>query len=372
MSTRNYDKINPVNPLKAILETGRTFDIRDEKWAHPALRTFWDYSSVATSGVLSDPDVPLEVKQQKAVEAAEGLVALLGGNKGESDVVMTSYVVPGCPEEPEAEVEVRVFRSKNLKKKKARVLFYLLGGGLVVRETEAFPIEEFCERYNCVIVVPMYRRSWEAPYPAQTNDMHAAYQWMVENAEMLQINPDNVVISGISSGGHLATILPFRLKRYGFISPRGVVAISPQTDEREKGTVANYIYDGCWGACDQRNGLAQYLGRNYGSFRVGPEALANHATVEDCIGYPPLFIHTSEFDPDRDNSKEFHSKVADAKSYCEFHTWGGAHHSSQVWDGAARAGDLNEYSERVKVIVDGNIEDCFKYDLRRPWVLEEK
>ena len=42
---------------------------------------------------------------------------------------------------------------------------------------------------------------------------------------------------------------------------------------------------------EQHDGLYQWLGRNFDSNRVGPEALANHATVEDCIGFPPTFMY---------------------------------------------------------------------------------
>ena len=34
-------------------------------------------------------------------------------------------------------------------------------------------------------------------------------------------------------------------------------------------------------------------------------------------------------------------------------------------------GEPNELSLRVASVFDSNIEDCFKYDLRRPWVVEE-
>lgn len=280
-----------------------------------------------------------------------------------------SYRVPGCPEEPDTETEVRVYRQVGLKDTKARTLFYCMGGAIIVREPGMFPIERQCYTYNCVAIVTMYRRSWEAQYPAAINDLHAAYKWMTDNAQMLQIDADNVVITGGSSGGHLGLSLAFSLKRYGY-RPKGVVAVIPQTDERFKDYC---VYNGASDTVTNRNMLFQYLGNNYGSGLVGPEALANHASVEDCKGYPPTFIHSAEFDLDCDYNREFYSKVLHARSYAEYHCWGGASHNPNPFGrymGNVGGGE-SEYSKRADAIIEGNIEDCFKYDLRRPWLAEE-
>ena len=109
---------------------------------------------------------------------------------------------------------------------------------------------------------------------------------MDDNADMLGIHPNKVVLSGSSTGGHIAWALAFRLKRYGY-SPRGIVTVSAQTDDREKD--GSSFYSGVWDSVEQHDGLYQWLGRNFDSNREGPEALANHATVEDCIGFPPTF-----------------------------------------------------------------------------------
>lgn len=262
-------------------------------------------------------------------------------------------------------------------------------------EPNACGIDNLAQKYNCIVVACKYRTSLEAPYLAAINDLHATYQWIVEQGQEFGADTDNIVLHGISSGGHLATALPFRLKRYGFstkgvvvdrpitderqiypssqsgghlatalafrlkrygYSPKRIVAMVPQTDDREKDTKAGYIYGG-WDAKVQHNALAQWLGNNFANSRLGPEALANHATVKQCIGYPPLFLHTLEWDPDREHCREFYGKVLEAQSYAEFHCWGGAHHGSAIWNGVILAGELNDYSARVKAVVDGNIED---------------
>lgn len=116
-------------------------------------------------------------------------------------------------------------------------------------------------------------------------------------------------LTGCSSGAHLALSLAFRLKRYGY-NPRGIVTVSAQTDDRE-------------------------------------------------------------MDPDILRNLEFYGKLVKARSFCELHLYGGSIHNNAVWAGIKATGELNDYSRKVADLYYNEIEYCYKYDLRRPWVKEE-
>jgi acetyl esterase/lipase len=100
---------------------------------------------------------------------------------------------------------------------------------------------------------------------------------------------------------------------------------------------------------------------------VLPEAYANHASVDDCIGYPPLFMHTTEFDTCRDPAIQFVQKVEKARSFAEFHLWGGLSHCNKNFSGEP-CPPLDEMNETI----DRNIATCFRCDLRRPWVYSDE
>jgi acetyl esterase/lipase len=364
-----FTDFNEYGNLKFLGERDRIVDVRDPKWAHPELTDNWCAPTNATSAAMYNPDLSFEERVKNAEEMTDGMLAMFNelmstGNGGESNCDVQSYTVPGCVEEPDKEVEVLVYRPKSVTSKHARTLLYLLGGALVLREPKMFPIEDMCEQHKCIAIVPLYRRSWEAEYPAAINDIHAAYAWMYDHAEEIGANTDNVVIYGQSSGGHLACSAAFRLKRYGY-RPKGIVADIPQTDERQGIGPGDFVYTGMWDVLNGHDAAMQYLGRNFGMTSTGPEAYANHATVEDCIGYPPLFMHAVEFDSDTDANRKFYEKVLAAHSYTEFHCWGGAYH------GAFSVVDC-DYTRRYREILNGNIDDCFQYDLRRPWVEESR
>ncbi|MEO1017379.1 MAG: alpha/beta hydrolase [Pseudomonadota bacterium] len=52
-----------------------------------------------------------------------------------------------------------------------------------------------------------YRLSGEAVWPAQLDDVTAAYHWFVENAAAYGIDSSRIAVFGVSAGGHLAMML---------------------------------------------------------------------------------------------------------------------------------------------------------------------
>lgn len=348
----------------------RLFNIQDPKWGHPELTGVWESAEaleMAMAAAAQNPDDPYVAMNNPALSDEEkdeiyqkvDLSAMT--NDDFEGVTVERYEAPGCPEEPDASVEIRVYRPEGAAKRNGRCIFYCLGGGMGTAWPELYPLSKIAVRHGCVLVVPIYRVYFQGRYPAAINDLHAGYAWTIDNAELLGINTDKVVIMGLSSGGHLAASLPFRIMRYGY-SPRGVVAEVPIVDDRSSGD-SNLIFTGMWDGPQLHVASANWMGARHADPSVGPEAYANHATVDDCIGYPPLFVHTGELDPDRDACTEFVNKVLAAKSFVEYHVWGGRHHGLVGVD--------TPESRLIESVLDKNIDDCLEYDLRRPWVQDE-
>ncbi|MDE6892971.1 MAG: alpha/beta hydrolase, partial [Lachnospiraceae bacterium] len=60
-----------------------------------------------------------------------------------------------------------------------------------------------------VVAVVEYRHSGIAPFPAQIADAKNAIRFLRSNAETYHINPENIIVSGDSSGGHTAMFAGF-------------------------------------------------------------------------------------------------------------------------------------------------------------------
>lgn len=61
-------------------------------------------------------------------------------------------------------------------------------------------------RKGFLCVASEYRLTGEAQWPAQIEDVKAAIRWMRVNAADLGIDPEKIVISGNSAGGHLSLV----------------------------------------------------------------------------------------------------------------------------------------------------------------------
>ena len=83
------------------------------------------------------------------------------------------------------------------------VMFF--GGGWQNGRPGLFaPLGQALAQRGYVCVVPEYRLSGEAPFPAAVHDGKAAIRWTRANARRFRIDPDRIATIGGSAGGHLA------------------------------------------------------------------------------------------------------------------------------------------------------------------------
>ena len=308
--------------------------------------------------------------------------------------------IPGCPEEPDApklHALVRRLRENEAKGPFPTILV-IPTGALFFNDIWLFSNATITKYLGAQTVIPKFRSLVDAPYPAAVNDLHATYQWMIDNAQALNIDTDRIVIYGMSSGGHLASALPFRLKRYGWCGghmPRGVIAQVPFLDDRETTRPMRSIGKS-WSGLFNRAANMCYMGNNFASGFIGPEAYANHATVEECRGLCPYIFQIQQDDCGSDHTLEFVSKLGQADVYCSLIMQGGTTHAginrlsevkvdvSETYPGGVAVlpevhmpfMNINQGSEFVPMTGDdppalieqfvlGHIKDLLIHDLRR-------
>ncbi len=335
----------------------------DARWSHPECKDVYQAGFEQSSDALYDQSIPFETRKAMAEKAKEMYPPIPPVDESRMNV----YYAPGCPEEPDAK-EVKIYVAYPEKRRqKMPCVFSIISGGLIISAPEYEPLIPMADTYQAVYVSFVYRTIFDekGAYPGTVNDCHAAYQYIYNHADELGIDADKIVITGASSGGHLSLALCHRLKKYGY-SPRGCVSIEPIPDER-------LIYGssklcGCGWVGKSMNLSSTTWLKGLEGDEVPPEAFANHASVEDCVGLPPTFIHTMENDPCADPSMAYASKLREAGVYTEIHMWGGTNHVALP--STARMNPESEYGQRYQNCVDSNIKDCIKYDLRRQWLAE--
>jgi acetyl esterase/lipase len=85
------------------------------------------------------------------------------------------------------------------------VLIWIHGGGWgrLSKDSVSGQLVHYLEMGWAVVNVE-YRLTGVAPAPAAVRDCRCALHWVVRNAERLRIDPQRIVVSGTSAGGHLA------------------------------------------------------------------------------------------------------------------------------------------------------------------------
>ncbi len=357
---------------------GRNLDSRQPiEWSHPELKKFWVAGNADSIDMLCDESIPLEKRVKRMLKfrdaAAEMYAAKpydpfngIDWKAKDADgnfikyAFMTKYDAPGCPEDPEQHTNVYLTLPVDKPEGKLPVIFYVMGGALFTHDIRIFPeIMRWAKDFQCAVVAADYRSPLEGGiYPGAINDLHAGYQWIVDNADEYNLDADNITLFGESTGAHFALAMAFRLKRYGY-KPRGVVANDPMVDDRNYWESNKLIKDPC-DATRAHSMFATYVGwENCGTNLLGPEAFANHATVDECKYLCPIFLNVGESDQDRDATMEFASKLYKAKVPCSLHVWEGAAHATLYYARKSEMADI------FWANLNHDIKCCMKYDMRR-------
>jgi monoterpene epsilon-lactone hydrolase len=107
-------------------------------------------------------------------------------------------------------------------------LLHLHGGGYVVGSAFGYrPLAgALALAADTGVLVPDYRLAPEHPFPAAIEDAVSAYCWMLDRG----IGPDEVRISGDSSGGGLVVSVLLTLKQRGLPQPGGALLMCPWVD----------------------------------------------------------------------------------------------------------------------------------------------
>lgn len=92
---------------------------------------------------------------------------------------------------------------------KARpVIIDIYGGGLYFGKKSSRKLQNSLAfiAADYVVISPDYSLIWQAPFPTQIYEIKAVIRWVRQHASKLGINPEQIILSGESSGAHLAVL----------------------------------------------------------------------------------------------------------------------------------------------------------------------
>jgi acetyl esterase/lipase len=229
---------------------------------------------------------------------------------------------------PGGEITVTVVESKNTSGSNRPGILFLHGGCFIMCSQLAAIGTQFetIKQCDAVLVSVNYRLAPEHPDPAPVEDCYAGLKWMSKNASTLGIDPEKIIIIGLSAGGGLAAGTALIARDRGGPRVRGQMLIYPMLDDRVD-TISSkqYMTEGtltgeeCVGSWDW------LLSGNRGGNEVS--AYAAPAREKDLSRLPEAWLDVGSAEVLRDEGVAYASRLWEFGTQCELHIWRGAYHA---------------------------------------------
>lgn len=249
------------------------------------------------------------------------------------------------------------------------LLFVSYSGGFILRTNyyDASHFQMLSNTLQAVVVVPRYRLSDEAPFPAPLIDNYSALTYFMDHAADFEINPQQLILMGESAGGGLTASLALYNRDHHNYPVKAQALIYPMLDYRVGSEFSPYhseqlghtawtvpanVY--AWQAHGNANDIAALSGRSElpdGRPVTKPQhftqellALANfHQSHQDqgtpdYFGYfspayaqdksqlPPAFISVGDSDLFANEALQYASDLLEAGNTVEMHVVPGVFH----------------------------------------------
>jgi len=225
--------------------------------------------------------------------------------------------------------EIRIYKPEG--KLSGVGVLWIHGGGFV---SGCISMDDpMCSRYakelNAVVMSVEYRLAPEHPYPAGSDDIFEAWQWMLENAEQLGIDPEKILIAGQSGGGGQAAFLAQRILDFGGVQPLAQLLFCPMLDDR---TINRTDLDAekhiLWTNSNNRAAWNWYLGGSSDSPDYFEQAVP--ARRKELKGLPPAWIGIGDADLFYEESKAYAERLEESGVDVVFDVVPGGFHGFEV------------------------------------------
>lgn len=107
------------------------------------------------------------------------------------------------------ELHLDVFKAVSKAASNPGIVLIHGGGWRSGNKSHFYPLANLLAQKGYVVILPEYRLSAEAPYPAGLEDINQAIAWAKAHAKELGLDVGRLAIGGASSGGQMASLLAY-------------------------------------------------------------------------------------------------------------------------------------------------------------------
>lgn len=216
-----------------------------------------------------------------------------------------------CIERPDAtRLRLCIYRPKeNARRTDVPGVLWLHGGGIAtgVPEQDAHFAKRLIDASACTVVMPDYRRSLEAPYPAALEDCYLALVWLRDHAADYGARPAQLFVGGDSAGGGLTAALCLYARDRGEVSIAFQMPLYPMLDDRDATDSARENDAPVWNAASNALAWRLYLGAAYQTADVPVTAAPGRATQLQNL--PPMLTFVGSVEPFCDETVRYAAQL---------------------------------------------------------------
>lgn len=210
------------------------------------------------------------------------------------------------------------------------VLYYLHGGGFVLGKPEMADdqLAELARAMDALVVAVDYRLAPEYPFPAPLEDCFTGLQWIIDNAELLGVDPRRITLMGHSAGGGLAAALALLARDRRLPALCGLLLVYPMLDCRT-GTPASPWANsttGMFGWTADENRFCWRCLQGQQPVDDASRGYFSPSLAADLRGLPPTFIAVGALDLFLDENLDYAQRLSQAGVALELHVYPGVTH----------------------------------------------
>jgi len=224
--------------------------------------------------------------------------------KSDNEVIVTCLRTPGYKG---ASLHTYVIEPKEVSGP-LPCLVYFHGGAFMLKASGSHYriAKEYAKKLPCKVVYVDYRLAPRHPFPIPAGDCYETYKWVLQNADILEIDPDRIIIGGDSAGGNLATAVTLMARDRQLALPAALLLIYPATDRRMlTKSMQEYTDTPVWNANLNKMMWDAYLNEKT------PKHVEYASPMEatSFAGFPPAYIEVAEYDCLRDEGILLHERL---------------------------------------------------------------
>lgn len=212
-------------------------------------------------------------------------------------------------------------------------IVYIHGGGMVLGTPwdGVADFRRWIADFGASVVTVDYRLATEVSAPWLVEDCYAALCEVLARASEWAIDPEALVVAGMSAGGGLAAGTAQLARDRGGPSLCGQLLLAPMLDPAAEGDSARQLPDSPWSRAE--NTAAWGLVLDGADARTaGANAPAWASSLD---GLPPAFLEVGSAELFRSEVVDYATRIWAVGGDAELHVWSGAFHGFSAYPHAA-------------------------------------